>query len=79
MSWVLLGSNRKRQPFKFESSSIKGSIRVALNSYKNLCKSSEESELPEHLERYGSDLSEAGLYLILKDQKIAGFWIVFGH
>ena len=81
MSWLICGRNKRGDPYSFECSSIKLSMRTALGDLNALFQAKDGAERLR--ERHTGNLRN-GLYLLLKDKgdndlRLAGFWVVFGH
>ena len=80
MSWIICGEDKQGNPFKFDSSAVKASCRVALEA---LLMADNKKDGMEILRSRATDARKPGLYKLLWDDgvtlSLAGFWIVFGH
>ena len=87
MTWLFCGKNKKGEPFPFDASSTKASVRVALADLINLYSvDNGDDRLRQRHTRHlvtPPRSASGGLYLIFQDDevgfpKLAGFWVVFG-
>ena len=87
MTWLFCGKNKKKEPFTFEASSPKASVREALADLLHLY--SIGNGVERLVARATTHLStppkspNGGLFLIFKEvedgfPELAGFWVVFG-
>ena len=81
MNWIIC-ANGRGEPYAFEASSIKGSIRSALGDLLKAKQDKNREKVLENLRLRNTKNLKAGLYLILGDEgdfpKLVGFWVVFG-
>ena len=88
MSYFYLGQNKRGTPFPFEASSVKGSVRKALSLMRDIfreCQRKVELDMngdplseDDKLGKYHGDLQQNGMFLILHQKSLVGFWIHLG-